>query len=259
MNKLTLLQALQSEIEQFNHAVSTSQGDWVVKGFIDVARNIYTISADTKVVSKILELLLFPQLVQFAAKHQLKLHLAEQQNYYPDITFIDPQGQLFALDLKTTYRLSKNRANGMTLGAFTGYFRERSSRKNCSFPYASYSGHFVLGAIYSQVHPIDERRVHKLEELESIASVISDFQFFAQEKYRIASDQPGSGNTKNIGSIKDIDKLIHGNGPFAELGEAVFNDYWMFYLTKDMARAAELAQRPYTNLKSYKSFKGLVK
>jgi len=259
MDKQTFLKALQSETEQFNRAVSTEHGDWVIKGFIDVARNIYTISTDTKVVSKILELLLFPQLVELAAKHQLKLHLAEQQNYYPDFTFIDSDGQLFALDLKTTYRLNKIRVNGMTLGAFTGYFRERKSRKNCSFPYASYAGHFVLGAIYSQVQQIDERRVHKVEEIESITSVISNFQFFAQEKYRIASDQPGSGNTKNIGSVKNVDELIHGNGPFAELGEAIFDDYWMFYLTKDMARAAELPQRPYTNLKSYKNFKGLAK
>jgi hypothetical protein len=259
MDKQTFLQALQSATEHFNRAVSTEKGDWVVKGFIDVARNIYTISTDTKVVSKILELLLFPQLVHFATEHRLKVHLAEQQNFYPDITFIDSEGHLFALDLKTTYRLNQTRVNGLTLGAFTGYFRERNSTKNCSFPYANYAGHFVLGAIYSQVQPIDERQIHKLEELESITSVISDFQFFAQEKYCIASDQPGSGNTKNIGSVKEIGKLIQGSGPFAELGQEIFDDYWMFYLTKDMARAAELPQRPYTNLKTYKNYKGLEK
>ena len=41
-------------IKLFNAAVSTQKGDWVVKGFIDIAKNIYTISADTKVVSKIM-------------------------------------------------------------------------------------------------------------------------------------------------------------------------------------------------------------
>jgi hypothetical protein len=49
----------------FNTAVSTGDGDWVVKGFIDIARNIYTISFDTKVVSKVMELLLFPKICQF--------------------------------------------------------------------------------------------------------------------------------------------------------------------------------------------------
>lgn len=51
---------LLTEIDMFNAAVSTKEGDWVVKGFIDIAKNIYTISVDTKVVSKIMELLLFP-------------------------------------------------------------------------------------------------------------------------------------------------------------------------------------------------------
>jgi hypothetical protein len=35
--------------------VSTEDGQWTVKGFIDVYKNVYTISSDTKVVSKILE------------------------------------------------------------------------------------------------------------------------------------------------------------------------------------------------------------
>jgi len=98
---------------------------------------------------------------------------------------------------------------------------------------------------------IDERRRYNLEELERITSVIKDFVFFAQEKYRIASDRPGSGNTKNIGSVTEIAKLISGSGPFASLGEDVFDDYWMYYLTKDMARAAELRSPPYSNLRGY--------
>ena len=40
--------------------VSTENGDWSVKGFIDVYKNIYTISSDTKIVSKILEIHIFP-------------------------------------------------------------------------------------------------------------------------------------------------------------------------------------------------------
>lgn len=65
--------------------------------------------------------------------------------------------------------------NGMTLGAFTGYFRNRQSTKNIAFSYASYSGHFVLGVIYSKAEgKIDERRKYKLEELENITSVVTD-------------------------------------------------------------------------------------
>jgi hypothetical protein len=92
--------------------------------------------------------------------------------------------------------------------------------------------------------------------LERITSVIGNFQFFVQEKYRIASDRPGSGNTKNIGSITEISQLLNGAGPFAELGIEVFDDYWQFYLTEDMARAAELSSRPYTNLAGYLRYRG---
>ncbi|MFQ3590683.1 MAG: type II restriction endonuclease [Chloracidobacterium sp.] len=260
MDKNNFLAALQEEAKAFNSAVSTQGGDWIIKGFIDIARNIYTISVDTKVISKIMELLLFPKLAHFAEKHGFKMVLPEQQNFYPDISFVDDDGRRFALDLKSTYRIDSNRVNGMTLGAFTGYFRERDSKKNVTFPYGSYRGHFVLGMIYSKVDDlIDERRRYTIDELENITSVIRDFQFFAQEKYCIASDHPGSGNTKNIGSVTEIDKLVSGSGPFASLGENVFDDYWVYYLTKDMARAAELKQPPYTNLRSYSKYKGLAK
>jgi len=213
MDKLTFLKALQNEAATFNNAVSTRKGDWIVKGFIDIAKNIYTISVDTKVISKIMELLLFPELARFAEKHSLKMVLAEQQNFYPDMSFVDADGHRFALDIKSTYRVDADHVNGMTLGAFTGYFRERNSTKNISFPYNSYTGHFVLGVVYSKAEgAIDERRRYRLEELESITSVVNNFEFFVQEKYRIALDRPGSGNTKNIGSVIELSKLVDGAG-----------------------------------------------
>lgn len=39
--------------------------------------------------------------------------------------------------------------------------------------------------------------------------------FLLQEKWQIASDKTGSGNTKNIGSIKNVADLVNGNGVFA--------------------------------------------
>lgn len=143
----------------------------------------------------------------------------------------------------------------MTLGAFTGYFRERETSKNTRYPYGQYAGHFVLGIIYSKCNDtIDERQTFGLKDLKKIPSVIKDFQFFAQPKYRIASWRPGSGNTKNIGSTNLITELTSGSGPFKELGEEVYDDYWMFYLTNDMANAAGV-KRPYTNLEEYLLYK----
>lgn len=249
---------LLKHVDLFNAAVSTGEGDWVVKGFIDIARNIYTISFDTKVVSKVMELLLFPKICRFAQETGYRMVLCKEQNFYPDISFIDKKGNKFAVDLKSTYRKNGKEVNGMTLGAFTGYFRDRKSKKNITFPYNDYTGHFVLGVIYSRIDKnLDERRIYKLADLQNITSVIKDFTFFVQEKYKIASDRPGSGNTKNIGSVIRIDELIEGNGPFAELGEDVFDDYWMYYLTKDMAKAVDLKGAPYKNLREYKEYKKL--
>lgn len=133
--------------------------------------------------------------------------------------------------------------------------RNRESNKNTLYPYSHYSGHFVLGVIYSKSdEAIDERKQFTLDELDKIPSVIKKFEFFAQPKFRIASARPGSGNTKNIGSVIRIDQLVNGTGPFSKLGEEVYDDYWMFYLTRDMAQTLDI-ERPYTDLKSYLEYK----
>ena len=75
-----------------------------------------------------------------------------------------------------------------------------------------------------------------MSELQSITSVIRDFEFFAVEKWQIASDRSGSGNTANIGSINHIEDIKNGRGMFSKLGEEWFDDYWMNYkkiVTKD--------------------------
>ncbi|MEF9923421.1 MAG: type II restriction endonuclease [Muribaculaceae bacterium] len=256
--KAGFLCAIQKEVSTYNTSVSTENGDWIVKGFIDIAQNIYTISIDTKVISKIMELLIFPNLCKFAQDNGFKMMLSKEQNFYPDITFIDSNNNKYAVDIKSTYRKDDKHVNGMTLGAFTGYFRDRKSSKNTTFPYDEYIGHFVLGIIYSRSNDIsDEKAIYQLEELQNINSVVNNFEFFVQEKYKIAIDRPGSGNTKNIGSITNIEDLINGRGYFTELGEKIFDDYWMFYLTKEMAKSAELCKAPYSNLKQYKELKNI--
>jgi hypothetical protein len=257
--KTDFLKLIQKEVANFSKSVSTDKGDWVVKGFIDIAKNIYTISIDTKVISKIMELLIFPNICAFAERNGFKIILSKEQNFYPDITFVDKNGYKYAIDIKSTYRKDDKSVNGMTLGAFTGYFRDRKSSKNITFPYDDYVGHFVLGIIYTRADDsVDERKIYGLTDLQKITSVVKDFDFFVQEKYKIAIDRPGSGNTKNIGGVTNIVQLKNGEGPFAKLGEEFFNDYWMYYLTKDMAQAAELPNPPYSNLKQYKEFKNLA-
>jgi len=248
------LSALQVEAERYTSVVQCSNGDWIVKGFIDIHRNVYTISIDTKVVSKVLEILLFPELKKFADSVNMILEPAKDQISYPDYTFIDKATkQKFAVDIKTTFRDGKGKIKGMTLGTFQGYFRERDKKLTINYPYNEYSGHFVLGAIYTQSHDADKSgQVFTIADLDRIKSVIKDFEFFAQYKYKIASGRPGSGNTKNIGSITDIEAIKNGTVPFAKLGINIFDDYWMYYQNKDMAGGKP---RPYHDLDSYIEYK----
>lgn len=206
--------------------------EWTVRGFIDVFRNVYTISSDTKIVSKILELHLFPHFLTFAQSLGYEIELAACQNWYPDLSFIkqDNPHIKFAVDLKTTYRDEKypGFCNGFTLGSHGEYFINRTSTKNIQYPYNDYSGHFCLGIIYtrSDIDKFEETRKYTVEEVGNIPAVIRNFTFFAEEKWRIASDKGGSGNTANIGSIQKIDDILTGNGVFAKAGEKLFDDYW---------------------------------
>jgi hypothetical protein len=260
--------------------VSTDNGDWTVKGFIDVYKNIYTISSDTKIVSKILEIHIFPQILQFAESIGYKIILAEKQNWYPDLTWVNKTNEKvkFAIDIKTTFRRNDKTA-GFTLGSHGGYFKERDKDKNIQFPYNQYIGHYCLGVIYTRTDVIEdlseteifqvqdiqevyetprkkvgEREVTTVKNLKSITSVIKDFDFFASEKWKIASDKQGSGNTANIGSIVDIADLKNGNGIFSQLGEEWFDEYWINHGSATMIKDGKATK--ITTLKDFLEFKG---
>jgi len=275
-----------SELDRFadklEQYVSTDNGDWSIKGFIDVYKNIYTISADTKIVSKILEIHIFPQILQFAEEAGYKIILAEKQNWYPDITFIHKKNDAikFAVDIKTTFRRN-NKTAGFTLGSHGGYFKERNKDKNIQFPYSEYLGHYCLGVIYTrtdtandiisgeteiyrveeleehtenQTSKVGDRIVTRVENLKSITSVIRDFDFFVAEKWKIASDKQGSGNTANIGSVVNIEDLKNENGIFSKLGEDWFDEYWMNFGLVTMVKDGKTVK--ITNLKDFLEFKG---
>jgi len=260
MSRDLFREQLSQYLDEFKKVLETPDGDWTVKGFIDIAKNIYTISVDTKVVSKIIELMMFPTIEKFSRESGYEMILSEEQNHYPDVTFIDRAGNKIALDLKSTYRINESQVSGFTLGAFTGYFRIRDRKKNITFPYQEYTKHYILGIIYTQQDgAIDERKIYTIDDLATILSVVKNFDFILQEKYLIAKDRPGSGNTKNIGSCVRIDELRNGAGPFRRYGIEVFDDYWMNYLTPDMARSVDLKQAPYRNLAEYLKYKNLRK
>jgi hypothetical protein len=259
--KEDFLKEMKKFVNELNSYVSTEDGQWTVKGFIDIYKNVYTISSDTKIISKILEIHLFPKILEFAQENRFKIVLAEHQNYYPDISFVsaDDENIKFAIDLKTTYRLPENPefCNGFTLGSHGEYFINRKSSKNIQFPYGEYLSHYCLGAIYTRAlnFSIDETCSFGIDNLTSIASVIKDFQFFIAEKWKIASDKSGSGNTANIGSINKISDILSERGMFSKLGEKWFDDYWMNY-NKITIKSLKGKTKKIRNLKDFVKYRG---
>jgi hypothetical protein len=196
------------------------------------------------------------------------------------LTFVHKKNEevKFALDIKTTFRRN-HKTTGFTLGSHGGYFKERDKDKNIQFPYNQYLGHYCLGVIYSRIDftenlneteiyqveellelkekplkKIGERDVTTVENLESITSVTKDFDFFAAEKWKIASDKQGSGNTANIGSVVDIEDLKNENGIFSQLGEDWFDEYWINHGSVTMVKEGKPIK--ITTLKDFLEFKG---
>lgn len=232
--------------------------EWKIKGFIDSDKNIFSLSNDTKVISKILEIHIFPYILDFANQNGFEIVLPAHQNYYPDLSFVLKSDSTikFAVDLKTTYRNEKNPVlcNGFTLGSHGEYFKNQESSKNIQFPYKQYLGHFCLGVVYDRVLA-NELQKCTLNDLDKIQSVIKNLTLFFVEKYKIASDSSGSGNTANIGSIKNIDDIINERGTFASLGEKIFNDYWINYGQISFTDFNGNVRR-ITKLKDYLAYRG---
>ena len=257
--KKVFYQEFESLLQKLESDLQTADGLWTLRGFIDTARQVYSLGPDTKVISKALELMLLPPITHFWATKGYQVIPARYQNFYPDLSLVSPEQQRLAVDLKTCYRLldasgrPTGRVSGFTLGAFTGYFRNRQSTKNVTLPYGSYQAHFVVGLVYSQAGDV-QPGIYDLDQLTEIVPPIRDIQIFFHEKWRLASDRPGSGNTRNIGSVTNLADLQQGTGPFTRLGKVgkqIFDEYWQQYLNRDMARAAELSEPPFRNLREY--------
>lgn len=234
----------------------TDNGAWKIKGIIDSSQQIYALSLDTKTLSKILEVQITPHLETFAAENGFEIVLAEHQNYYPDYSFVSREGSdlRFAVDLKTTYRLLDKPwlCNGFTLGSHGEYFIDRKSTKNVQFPYGSYASHYCLCIIYDRNDQpfVLVNEPYQIDRLSSMSSIISNLEICVVEKWKIASDKPGSGNTKNIGSITRIQDIIEGKGVFSKLGESWFDDYWKNYKRLTITTASGESKQM-TNLEDF--------
>lgn len=140
-----------------------------------------------------------------------------------------------AVDVKTTYYEVYQRDYGdfiegdmktikFTLGSHGSYLQDNTS--GIEYDYRCYSKHYIIGFLYRRNNTGDTRV--SLDKSNSIEPPIRNVKYFVQEKYKIAGEKKGSGDTQNIGSIStnDIQDFREGNGPFADKGEDLFREYW---------------------------------
>ncbi len=231
--------------DEFAQAVRRNNVNFMVRGMLSVDEKIFPLGTDTKVLSTVFELFTRPLIREIAEGNGYKVEEA-RQTIYPDFTLLrnadDPRK--IAIDVKTTYR----RPNiYFTLGSFTSFLRNNT--KNILYPYDQYEVHWIVGFVYTR-HDAPVAEYHSLQERSRIYAPYKDVAWFVQEKYKIAGERPGSGNTTNIGSIRstNIEDFMEGNGPFASLGEDVFRDYWA-----NFGRTAN--EREYRNVREYQVWK----
>lgn len=210
----------------FGAEVRASKANFLVRGVLGTNDRVYPLGSDTKVLSTVFELFTRPLLLKIAHRHGYRIE-ESPQTVYPDFTLLrskdDPAK--IAVDVKTTYRRPTIQ---YTLGSYTSFLR--NATKNILYPYSQYQTHWIIGFVYDR-REVPSSSHLPLNQRHKLAVPYGAVDWFVQEKYKIAGDSPGSGNTANIGSIRSasIADFVIGNGPFAKHGEAVFQDYWANY------------------------------
>ncbi len=200
-------------------------------GILDSSNKIHTLGTDSKIIGRIFEMFAQPILEQIAAENGYILKTPKSQTVYPDFILMNPEHSTgkIAIDIKTTYIDSDQSQIKFTLGSFGSYMRNNT--KNIEYKYTDYTKHYVVGFVYKRNDAAQESRVYTFENRSQIAFPYCDVKYFIQEKYKIAGDKPGSGNTENIGSFstRKFSDLKEGKGPFGELGQDAFDIYWKYY------------------------------
>lgn len=216
-------------IEEFYEKMSNVQ--FAPYGIIDTTNKIHTLGTDSKIIGRIFEMFSQPVLEEIALNHSMVLKTPESQTVYPDFIMMKDASskEKIAIDVKSTYITSDKSSIKFTLGSFASYMRDNT--KNIEYNYTDYSKHYVIGFVYKRNGSAQESKVYDYSERGQIDFPFYDVKYFIQEKYKIAGDKPGSGNTENIGSFptKNFNDLKDGNGPFSSLGIDTFNLYWKYY------------------------------
>lgn len=200
-------------------------------GMLDAQNRIHTFGTDSKIIGRIFEMFTQPVLQEIANENGYILKTPESQTVYPDFILMknEQSKEKIAIDVKTTYIDKDTSSLKFTLGSFGSYMRNNT--KNIEYSYTDYAKHYVIGFIYKRNGNAQESLIFDYKDRQKIECPFCDVKYFIQEKYKIAGDKPGSGNTENIGSISSCNFIDFelGRGPFAELGQDVYDLYWKYY------------------------------
>ncbi len=241
-------------VKEFKKKITEKHINWEVSALATPDGRLYSLGSDSKLIGRIFELISQSILQEIADENGLILHPSEQQTVYPDFTMMKSENdnEKIAIDIKTTYRKFKKggKPSGyvFTLGSYASFMRDGT--KNISYPYSQYSKHYVIGFVYTRNEDASEGQLYEAKDIELLPVPYKDVEVFVQEKYKIAGEKPGSGNTENIGSYKtnNMSYLIKGEGPFSELGNEVYEDYWGGY------PPYRSPKKNYTSLEEYFDF-----
>ena len=216
-------------------------------GIIDSENKIHTLGTDSKIIGRIFEMFTQPVLSAIAAEHGMLLKTPASQTVYPDFIMMrgEDSTEKIAIDVKSTYVAGNRSKIKFTLGSYGSYMRNNTN--NIEYCYTDYAKHYVIGFVYMRNGAAQESLVYDYDRREEILFPYREVRYFIQEKYKIAGDKPGSGDTENIGSFPtgDFSDLREGRGPFSELGVDAFDLYWRYY------PKYRSAQKEYTTLDGF--------
>lgn len=216
-------------VDEFYKEMETVSFD--AYGILDTNNVIHTLGTDSKIIGRVFEMITEPVLERIAKRHNLILKTPDAQTVYPDFILMRDafSKDKIAIDVKTTYIDSPYSKIKFTLGSFGSYMRNNT--KNIEYTYTDYAKHYVIGFVYERNDAAQESREYQYDDRSKISFPYKNVKYFIQEKYKIAGDKPGSGNTENIGSFStsSFEAVKNGEGPFSELGVDVFDLYWKYY------------------------------
>lgn len=172
----------------------------------------YKLGNDSKIISKIYEIIVIDHLKDVLKTNNYDYIENNVQNKYPDFIIVSKvqNDKYYAVDIKSTYIKNDTEINGFTLGTYNGYFRNRTTTTSIVKPYDSFVKHYCICVIY-----------------ERTGTKTPVKHLLVREKWQIARNATGSGNTCNIGSVKTIRELLNNESYFET--EHEFDTFWSNY------------------------------